>query len=426
MKKFFTFLFCVAVLLVTKVDGTHAQSFSADTSALLPIKEVTSSKYQDVIFKRRLDSIQRDVPMDYNVYVQGYIDNYLSRRDEMGRLLGLSKYYFPIYESAFAAAGVPDEIKYLSIVESALNPNAVSRVGAAGPWQFMSETAKIYGLKMTDYVDERRDPIQSSAAAAAYLRDAYQQFGDWLLAIASYNCGKSNVENALAKTGATDYWSIRQLLPAETRGYVPAYIAVTYIMNYYKRHGIVPQSTAIALQTDTLLVNKYVPLNRISAALGLDIKEMMVLNPSYRQLIINGTTAEPRRIIVPQSRKDRYAILTEAINNPNAVIPPYHPVYVPPPPKPKPVVVAQAKPPVTQPVAQGGQTATTTIIQPPALAAAPRTIPAFHITKLGETLVDIATKYGIRVEDLMLWNRQLGNNRNIRLVAGLTVNLNKN
>lgn len=430
MKKFFTFLICVAVLLVTKVDDTQAQSFSADTSALLPIKEVTSSKYQDVIFKRRLDSIQRDVPMDYNVYVQGYIDNYLSRRDEMGRLLGLSKYYFPIYESAFAAAGVPDEIKYLSIVESALNPNAVSRVGAAGPWQFMSETAKIYGLKMTEYVDERRDPIQSSAAAAAYLRDAYQQFGDWLLAIASYNCGKSNVENALAKTGATDYWSIRQLLPAETRGYVPAYIAVTYIMNYYKRHGIMPQPTTIALQTDTLLVNKYVPLNRISAALGLDIKEMMVLNPSYRQLIINGTAAEPRRIIVPQSRKDRYAILTEAINNPNAVIPPYHPVYVPPPPKPKPVVVAQAKPPVTQPAAQPttqpGQTAATTTTQPPALVAAPRNIPAFHITKLGETLVDIATKYGIRVEDLMLWNKQLGSNRNIRLVAGLTVNLNKN
>jgi membrane-bound lytic murein transglycosylase D len=427
MKKFFAFIICVAALQVIKADKLYAfqQSFGSDTSALLPIKEVAVSKYQDVIYKRRLDSIQKDVPLDYNAYVQGYIDAYMGRRDEIGRFLGLSKYYFPIYEKAFREAGVPEEIKYLSIVESALNPNAVSRVGAAGPWQFMSETAKIYHLKMTDYVDERRDPIQSSEAAAAYLRDAYQQFGDWLLAIASYNCGKSNVENALAKTGATDYWSIRQLLPAETRGYVPAYIAISYIMNYYKRHGIMPQPTDIALQTDTLSVNKFVPLNRISAALGLDLKDMVALNPSYRQLIVNGTTAAPRRIIVPQSRKERYAILTEAINNPNAVIPPYRPVYVPPPAPPKPVVVAVAKP-IAQVNAGTPQTGTTApATSTAATNAPPQNIPAYHVTKLGETLVDIATKYGLRVEDLMQWNKQLGSNKNIRLVGGLTVNLNK-
>src|SRR6202007_2143582 len=174
-------------------------------------------------------------------YVQAEIDNYLSQKSDVGRELGLAKYYFPIYEKAFREAGIPDEIKYLSIVESQLNPVATSRAGATGLWQFLGSTARIYGLKMDNYVDERRDPIQSSYAAAAYLKDAYQEFGDWLLAIASYNCGKSNVIRAIEKAGANDFWSIRQYLPVETRGYVPAYIAITYVMNYYKQHNLIPQ-----------------------------------------------------------------------------------------------------------------------------------------------------------------------------------------
>ncbi|MEO7215846.1 transglycosylase SLT domain-containing protein [Mucilaginibacter sp.] len=414
MKKFFTFIICVAALQLMNADSLYAQSFNADTAALLPVKEVAVSKYQDVIFKRRLDSIQKDVPLDYNGYVQGYIDVYMSRRDEIGRFLGLSKYYFPIYEKAFRDAGVPEEIKYLSIVESALNPNAVSRVGAAGPWQFMSETAKIYHLKMNDYVDERRDPVQSSQAAAAYLRDAYQQFGDWLLAIASYNCGKSNVENALAKTGATDYWSIRQLLPAETRGYVPAYIAITYAMNYYKRHGIYPQPTDIPMENDTVSVNRLVPMSRIATALGMDLKDVVTLNPSYRMLIVNGSSAAPRRILVPRNRKDRFTILAQAVDNPNYVIPAYRPVYVAPPVKTRSGAVAAAVSPGVQNAA--AQTGT---IVPMA------NMPQYHTTVKGDTLATIAAKYGLKVEDLMAWNKQLGNNKNIPLVAGLTVNLNR-
>ena len=136
------------------------------------------------VFKRRLDSLKKDVPLDYNEYVQSYIDIYAHNRDEMGKVLGLTKYYFPIYEKAFRDAGIPDEIKYLSIVESKLDPYAVSRVGATGLWQFMFTTGRLYGLNMDDYVDDRRDPIQASYAAAAYLKDAYLEFGDWLLAIA--------------------------------------------------------------------------------------------------------------------------------------------------------------------------------------------------------------------------------------------------
>jgi membrane-bound lytic murein transglycosylase D len=422
MKKFFTFIICVAALQLINADSLYAQSFNADTSALLPVKEVAVSKYQDVIFKRRLDSIQKDVPLDYNGYVQGYIDVYMGRRDEIGRFLGLSKYYFPIYEKAFRDAGVPEEIKYLSIVESALNPNAVSRVGAAGPWQFMSETAKIYHLKMNDYVDERRDPMQSSQAAAAYLRDAYQQFGDWLLAIASYNCGKSNVENALAKTGATDYWSIRQLLPAETRGYVPAYIAISYAMNYYNRHGIRPQPTDIPIENDTVTVNRIVPMSRIATALGMDLKDLVTLNPSYRMLIVNGSSAAPRRILAPHSHKERFTVLAQAVDNPNYVIPAYRPVYVQPPTpiRPKPVAVqavAQATPGAQNAAVQTG-------------AAAPAIVPMANMpqhykTVKGDTLATIAAKYGLKVEDLMGWNKQLGDNKNIPLVPGLTVNLSR-
>ena len=401
MKRSFTFFTCFLVLQLVKALAFQSPGYQADTTSLLPVKEVAVSKYQDVGFKRQLDAIQKDVPLDYNEYVQGYIDNYMSRRDEMGRMLGLSKYYFPIYEKAFRDAGVPEEIKYLSIVESALNPNANSRVGAAGLWQFMGETAKIYKLKMTDYVDERRDPVKASNAAAAYLKDAYQEFGDWLLAIASYNCGKSNVENAMARTGASDYWSIRQYLPVETRGYVPAYIAVSYIMNYYRQHNIMPQECDIPLQTDSVSVNRIVPMSRVAAALGLDVKDVLILNPSYRMLIINGTSAAPREIIVPQNRKERFGILAQAIDNPNMVIPPYRPVYVP---QPRAVAVTTAS------------TAVNSFIPG-------QSIPAYHTTLKGDTFTQIAAKYGLKVDDLMQWNKPLGGNKNIPLMGGLTVNL---
>jgi membrane-bound lytic murein transglycosylase D len=272
--------------------------------------------YRNNIYKKRLDSIQKDVPLDYNEYVQDNIDTYLSaQRGDISREVGLAKYYFPIYEKAFRDAGIPDEIKYLSIVESQLNPTAVSRVGATGPWQFMGTTARLYGLKMDDYVDERRDPIQSSYAAAAYLKDAYQQFGDWLLAIASYNCGKSNVIEAIEKAGgATDYWSIRQYLPVETRGYVPAYIAITYVMNYYKKHNITPQECSFSTKTDTVSVDKFVSLNSVAHVLQIDLAQLSILNPAYVRMIINGSPEAPKRLVIPQSAKDRYSALYNSIN----------------------------------------------------------------------------------------------------------------
>jgi membrane-bound lytic murein transglycosylase D len=301
-------------------DSSRSSSQSAgvhDTIMVPVLNAAPVNSYQGSIYKRRLDSIKKDVPLDYNEYVQSYIDTYLgyNQRDDIGRVLGLTKYYFPIYEKAFRDAGIPEEIKYLSIVESQLNPYAVSRVGATGPWQFMTNTAKTYGLNMDNYVDERRDPIQSSYAAAAYLKDAYQEFGDWLLAIASYNCGKSNVIRALEKAnGATDFWSIRQYLPVETRGYVPAYIAITYVMNYYKKHNIVEQSCSMSMKTDTVLVSKYISLNSVSKVLGINLAQLTMLNPSYKMMIVNGSPAAPKRMVIPQASKQKYSALYDALN----------------------------------------------------------------------------------------------------------------
>ena len=286
-----------------------------DSAATRVEKPVYTGIYRNNIFRKRLDSIQKDVQLDYNEYVQAEIDNYLAtERVELARELGLSKYYFPIYEKAFSEAGIPDEIKYLSIVESRLNPHAVSRVGATGPWQFMTNTARTYGLTMDDYVDERKDPVQSSYAAAAYLKDAYQQFGDWLLAIASYNCGKSNVIRAIEEAGSNDFWAIRQYLPAETRDYVPLYIAMTYVMKYHKNYNIEAQGSYLPMQTDTVQADKYISLPSVARVLSVDLGQLVALNPSYKRLIVNGSAESPKSLVIPLSAKQRYTALYKSIN----------------------------------------------------------------------------------------------------------------
>ena len=279
------------------------------------IKTSTSGIYRNNIYKKRLDSISKDVQLDYNEYVQAEIDNYLTQRSDISREIGLARYYFPIYEKAFREAGIPDEIKYLSIVESQLNPNAVSRVGATGPWQFMSSTARIYGLTMDEYTDERRDPVQSSYAAAAYLKDAYEQFGDWLLAIASYNCGKDNVIRAIEEAGSSDFWAIRPYLPVETRGYVPCYIAMTYVMNYYHLHRIEPQSCNILLKTDTVQVDKMISLNSVSHVLSIDLNQLTILNPSYPRMLVNGSPSSPKTLVIPAGAKAKYIRSYELLNS---------------------------------------------------------------------------------------------------------------
>jgi membrane-bound lytic murein transglycosylase D len=359
-------------LQTVKPSNNNQNLDKRDTTLGPDITHSSVITYQRDIFKRRLDSLKKDVPLDYNEFVQSYIDIFIHNGEEMGHVLGLSKYYFPIYEKAFHDAGIPDEIKYLSVIESKLDPNAVSRVGATGPWQFMFTTARLYGLNIDSYVDDRRDPIQSSYAAAAYLKEAYQEFGDWLLAIASYNCGSSSVAHAIKMAGANDFWSIRQYLPAQTRGYVPAFIAVAYVMNFYSKHNIVLEPCSFSLKTDTVLVNKCISLNTIARVLDVDIKEIAILNPSYKRQIINGTDAAPRRLVIPQIDKEKYDALYEALNNSN--------------------IAAGA----SQPYENKSEKAT-----------------SFHTVKRGETLNDIADNYGVDVQDIKVWNH-LHSNKAVR------------
>lgn len=279
------------------------------------VKPVNTGIYHNNIYKKRLDLIQKEVQLDYNEYVQAEIDNYLSEKSDISRELGLAKYYFPIYEKAFREAGIPEEIKYLSIVESQLNPSAVSHMGAAGPWQFMPSVGRTYGLAQDEYVDERRDPVQSSLAAAAYLKDAYQQFGDWLLAIAAYNCGKSDVIRAIDEAGSSDFWAIRPYLPAQTRDYVPLYIAMTYVMNYYKEHNITPQACPMVTKTDTVSVDKLVSLNSIAKTLSINLSQLIMLNPSYPRMLVNGSPSAPKTIVIPEDAKVKFIALYGQMNS---------------------------------------------------------------------------------------------------------------
>ena len=244
------------------------------------------------IYIERLKRLPTIMEMPYNDVVQTFIDRYSGRlRHSVSYMLGACNFYMPIFEEALEAYDLPLELKYLPIIESALNPKAVSRVGATGLWQFMLATGKQYGLEVNSLVDERRDPVKASYAAAHYLKDLYQIFGDWSLVIASYNCGPANITKAIHRAGGKkDYWHIYPYLPRETRGYVPAFIAANYIMTYYSDHNICPMRTKLPAQTDTIIVSRNVHLAQIAAVLNLDIDMLRALNPEYRRDVVPGTT----------------------------------------------------------------------------------------------------------------------------------------
>lgn len=238
----------------------------------------------------RLSHLPNVIDMPYNEVVRKFIDQYSGRlRRSVSIMLGAGNFYFPLFEEALESYQIPLELKYLPVIESALNPGATSRVGAAGLWQFMPTTGKQYGLEITSLIDERRDPIKSSYAAARYLKDLYDIFGDWTLAIASYNCGPQNVSKAIKRAGgAKDYWTIYPYLPAETRGYVPAFIAANYIMNYYCEHNICPVKAQLPAGTDTIMVSRDVRLEQINELCGIGMDELKALNPQYRTTLVPG------------------------------------------------------------------------------------------------------------------------------------------
>ena len=269
----------------------------------------TPEEYIDRL--RRMPTVME---MGYNDIVQRFIDRYMARlRHSVSYMLGATNFYVPIFEEALEAYQVPLELKYLPVIESALNPRAVSRVGATGLWQFMLGTGKQYGLEVNSLVDERRDPVRSSYAAARYLRDLYRIFGDWNLVIAAYNCGPGNINKAIHRSGGDkDYWRLYPYLPAETRGYVPAFIAANYAMTYYCEHGICPMSTKLPLQTDTVVVNRDVHLEQIAKVLDLDIEMLRSLNPQYRRDIVPGNTKK-YAIRLPMADTGRFIDMQDSI-----------------------------------------------------------------------------------------------------------------
>ena len=262
----------------------------------------------------RLSRLPTVMEMVYNEVVQKFIDRYSGRlRHSISYMLGASNFYIPIFEEALEVYQLPLELKYLPIIESALNPKAVSRVGATGLWQFMIGTGKQYGLQVNSHVDERRDPVKSSYAAARYLRDLYKVFGDWNLVIAAYNCGPENINKAIHRAkGEKDYWRIYPYLPKETRGYVPAFIAANYIMTYYSQHNICPMTTRLPAKTDTVMVSRNVHLEQVAEVVGINIDLLRSLNPMYRRDVIPGAS-EPLPLRLPQTEVSKFIDMEDSV-----------------------------------------------------------------------------------------------------------------
>lgn len=270
--------------------------------------------YPKEVYIERLSRLPNVMEMPYNEIVQKFIDRYTGRlRHSVSYMLGASNFYIPIFEEALEVYGLPLELKYLPVIESALNPKATSHAGAAGLWQFMVATGKQYGLEINSLIDERRDPIKSSYAAAHYLKDLYNIFGDWSLVIAAYNCGPENINKAIHRAdGQADYWKIYPYLPRETRGYVPAFIAANYVMNYYCEHNICPMRTTLPAKTDTVVVSKDVHLKQIADVCGIDIEELRTLNPQYRRDIVNGNN-KPSVIRLPANATNTFIANEDSI-----------------------------------------------------------------------------------------------------------------
>jgi membrane-bound lytic murein transglycosylase D len=273
--------------------------------------------FDAVVYQERIALLDSKSPFNliYSDAVKAYIDLYAVRkRNIVSRMIGLSQVYFPLFEEKLDKYKLPDELKYLAIVESALNPNAISKSGAAGLWQFMYGTGKMFGLDVNSYVDERRDPYKATEAACKYFKFLYNIFGDWQMVLAAYNGGPGTVNKAIRRSGGKKtYWEIRPFLPLETQGYVPAFIAVNYVMNYTSEHNLYPISPKqVYLHTDTVATRQYVSFNQISAVLNLPIEDISYLNPQYKLKII-PYSGEQAMLCLPVAKVGAF------INNENSI-----------------------------------------------------------------------------------------------------------
>ncbi|MBQ7222232.1 MAG: LysM peptidoglycan-binding domain-containing protein [Bacteroidales bacterium] len=281
-----------SLLTIWYLQHNLANTLDAD---LVDVEDaVFASDIPDSVYIARLNKMNSYIKIPYNNYVRNYIIQYTQKMPgKIEQILGLAKYYLPIFEEILIEYDLPVELKAMAVIESALNQKAVSRAKAKGMWQFMYKTALTYNLDIDSYVDERFDPEASCRAAARYLRDSYDIFGDWSLAIASYNCGAGNVNKAIRRSGGgKDFWEVYKYLPRETRGYVPAFVGALYTLEYYKEHNLVPAAISLPAHVDTFHVNKNLHFGQISENLGITVEELRDLNPQYLFDIIPGEKKE--------------------------------------------------------------------------------------------------------------------------------------
>lgn len=352
--------------------------------------------FTDSVYIDRLSRIPAIMEMPYNDIVRKFIDMYAERlRNQVSFMLSACNFYMPIFEEALDAYGLPLELKYLPIIESALNPSAVSRAGASGLWQFMIGTGKIYGLESNSLVDDRRDPIKATWAAARYLKDMYDIYGDWNLVIAAYNCGPGTINKAIRRAdGEKDYWKIYNYLPRETRGYVPAFIAANYIMTYYCNHNICPMETNIPAHTDTVLVNKNLHFEQIADLCRLPMDQIKSLNPQYKRQIIPGHS-KPYTLRLPMEAISSFIDQQDTIYNHRAN-----------------ELFRNRR---TVDVKETPSTRRTT------KAVAGKGKLTYYKIKSGDTLSSIAGKFGVRVKDIQRWNGLSGT----RISAGKRIKIYK-
>ena len=267
----------------------------------------------DETYIDRLSKLPNIVELPYNNIVRKCIEQYVSRRSFVEYMLGIESFYFPMIEETLDKYNLPLELKYMTIIESALNPTALSRQGASGLWQFMLTTGKNYGLEVNSLIDERRDPVKSTDAACRYLKDLYDIYGDWNLVIAAYNCGAGNVNKAIRRAnGKADFWKIYQFLPRETRTYVPLFIAANYMMNCYAYHKLYPAQTETPIVADTVMVTELMHFDQIANVLNIDKEELRALNPQYKKDIIPGNE-KPCVLKLPSTQACSFAEKENAI-----------------------------------------------------------------------------------------------------------------
>lgn len=279
-------------------------------------KDTNIPDLPDSVFIKRLAGIPSAIELTYNKQVRSYLDLYTkSRRKQVSIMLGLSDYYFPMIESKLDAYGLPLELKYLPIIESALNPVAKSKAGAQGMWQFMLGTAKLYKLSVNSFVDERLDPERSTEVACRYLKELYSIFGDWHMVIAAYNCGPGNMKKAIQRAGGKkNYWDVFYYLPVETRGFVPAFIAATYIMNYSQDHGFFAVKPLMPIASDTVMIGHELHLGQVSEVLGVDLATLQMLNPKYRRKILPAAGG-PYALRLPEDKISSFISFQDSILN---------------------------------------------------------------------------------------------------------------